>query len=137
MNNNQSPVEQFLSKLTELERTMTKGPWKTNQGSVSYADTGDHLPYWNIEGVRDRNPKVATLDYCADEGDECTANMNGIAHLKNSNPTVIAMLKAVVELRAALLIDSSISQTTTRRLLEFDAHLNTLATEALGTKGEK
>ncbi len=111
-----TPIEQFIQTLTELERTMTKGPWRSEYASSKgYSVWGPCVPTGSMQ--------IALTGYAKFDG----ANAHGIAHLKNSNPTVIAMLKAVVELRAALLIDSSISQTTTRRLLEFDAHLNTLA----------
>lgn len=123
-------LEQFIAQLEELERTMTRGHYARFNGRLFVG----HVIY-NADDT-------ATVEGDPEGG--CLAEgwptiIEGLAHLKNANPTVIAMLKAAIEgLRAyAGCYDGCIcgdgwSHDAARETL---AHLNTLAAEALGTTG--
>lgn len=120
-------LEQFIAKFEELERTMTPGPWVSDGLNVENA-------HHDIAMCDPTPPHLGASE-------NARRNSSGIAHLKNSNPTVIAMLKAAIEgLRAyagccdGCTCGDGWSHDAARETL---AHLNTLAAEALGTKGEK
>ena len=116
-----SPIEQFIAQLEELERTMTGGPWVSDGLKVENA-------HHDI-AMCDPTPPHLRAD------EDARYNASGIAHLKNANPTVCAMLKAAIEFVQALAThpDSSHTAYATETL----AHLNTLAAEALGTNGDE
>lgn len=129
-------LEQFIAKLEELERTMTKGHYARFNGRLFVG----HVIY-NADDT-------ATVEGDPEGG--CLAEgwptiIEGLAHLKNSNPTVCAMLKAAMkELQGVVEYwngapESAVDaiETVADRAHNCLAHLNTLAAEALGTTGEK
>ncbi|GIK30244.1 MAG: hypothetical protein BroJett007_33820 [Chloroflexota bacterium] len=127
-------LEQFIAKLEELERTMTKGPWVSDGLKVENA-------HHDI-AMCDPTPPHLRAD------EDARYNASGIAHLKNANPTIIAMLKAAIEglkeLRTHHLAGMSdpvwgapYHKYRLRAIDQIVAHLDTLAAEALGTKGER
>lgn len=133
-------LEQFIQKLEELERTMTRGQWKVDEYDgfmLVYADFDPESPRRDYGVIHCATCAPAPLD---------NGNAHGIAHLKNSNPTVIAMLKAAIEglkeLRTHHLAGMSdpvwgapYHKYRLRAIDQIVAHLNTLAASALGTKG--
>lgn len=131
------PFEQFVATLEELERTMTKGRWRPTTAYERDMGFGDVCA---VEAMTPNMLTEAVRDVGLNE-----AHAHGIAHLKNANPTVIAMLKAAMkELRGIVEYwngapESAVDaiETVADRAHDCLAHLNTLAQEALGTKGEK
>lgn len=136
MNNNQSPIEQFIQTLTELERTMTKGPWtRPEHGHSEGLRIKGHVCDANGESVASNGRGGNDREWI--EAQE--RNLDGIAHLKNTNSTVIAMLKAAIQGLKGISQRPRNNHNTTSTFMAtatLDC-LNTLATEALGTKGEK
>jgi len=112
-------LEQFIAKLEELERTMTGGKWRAEALTGAMGLTAHFINAGTAS-------EPSLIEAWSPD------NLSGIAHLKNSNPTVIAMLKAAIE---------GLKELRTHHLAgmsdQIVAHLNTLAAEALGTKGEK
>ena len=92
-------TEAELNRLADLEAKATAAPWTTDSGSVPLGDTGDYEPYWFVNGNRKTNSQVASLAYCADEGDECDANMDLIASLRNAAPALLAAARENAGLR--------------------------------------
>lgn len=126
-------LEQFIQKFEELERTMTRGRWRPTTAYERDMGFGD------VCAVDAMTPDMLT-EAVRDTGLN-GAHAHGIAHLKNSNPTVIAMLKAAIEgLRAyAGCCDGCTCGDgwSHDAAMETLAHLNTLAAEALGTNGDE
>jgi len=120
-------LEQFIQKLEELERTMTRGRWRPTTAYERDMGCGD------VCAVDAMTPDMLT-EAVRDTGLN-GAHAHGIAHLKNSNPTVIAMLKAAIEFVQTLATHPDSSHTAYAS--DTLAHLNTLAAEALGTKGAR
>ena len=129
-------LEQFIAKLEELERTVTRGQWKVDEydGFMRvYADFDPESPLRDCGVIHCATCAPAPLD---------NGNAHGIARLKNSNAAVIAMLKAAlgcIENVDGYIRGSNPLRTNLIRALTGStlAHLNTLAAEALGTKGAR
>lgn len=122
-----SPIEQFIQKFEELERAMTKGPWR--------AEVDDDVLFTRIIVDTDGRHLVAESRGWNREVAKSAPNFAGIAHLKNSNPAVIEMLKAAIEglRRCADTEDDGCIGPWNDAAISALAHINTLAQEALGT----
>ena len=115
-------TEAELNRLADLEAKATAAPWTTDSGSVPLGDTGDYEPYWFVNGNRKTNSQVASLAYCADEGDECDANMDLIASLRNAAPALLAAARENAGLRESLHISGEV-------LVNYTDQINALTTE--------
>jgi len=119
------PIEQFIQRLEELERTMTRGPWVSDGLKVENA-------HHDIAMCDPTPPHLRA-------GEDARYNASGIAHLKNANPTAIAMFKAAIE-GLKRVVNGDHSGTRSREshhAVQTLAHLNTLAASALGTNGDE
>lgn len=136
-----TPTQQLLAKLRECETTMTKGKWLT-RGSGDWGMARTEY----IEAISDecfveiatttRGAMSAFKTPDSDMVRQGRIDFDGIATLKNSNPTVIAMLeRAIGALEgASLAVRQGCASDATDIIRDALADLDALAREALREK---
>lgn len=134
----QTPTQQLLAKLRECETTMTKGEWLTRgSGDWGMARTeyieaiGDECFVEIATTTRGAMSAFKTPD--SDMVRQGRIDFDGIATLKNSNPTVIAMLERAIAGvgHVSMIIDPARREAYRNAIL---ADLDALAREALKEK---